>query len=77
ASDVTLVYSDDAHYCVSKTANILAIKNKVITSRNNGEIDLGSLEIFLKENYNKNQAYIFISTIGSTITSSIDNYKEA
>ncbi|AEB28508.1 histidine decarboxylase [Francisella hispaniensis] len=75
--DVTLIYSDYAHYCVSKTANILAIKNKIIASRKNGEIDLELLESFLKENYNKKQAYIFIATIGSTITSSIDNYKEA
>ncbi|APC91769.1 MULTISPECIES: histidine decarboxylase [Francisella] len=75
--DVTLIYSDYAHYCINKTANILGIKNKVIGSRSNGEIDLELLEHFLKENNKKNQAYIFVATIGSTITSSLDKHKEA
>jgi histidine decarboxylase len=62
-------YSEYAHYCVPKFTRLLNLDSKVIKSQANGEMDYQNFEM----NLEKDKAAIVIATLGSTMTSSIDN----
>jgi len=74
--DVILLSSEYSHYCVDKIAKIINIKNYRIASNKKGDINLDEFKKFLDSKlFKKGIAVFFVATIGSTITSSIDDFK--
>ncbi|AFJ44038.1 histidine decarboxylase [Francisella orientalis] len=66
---VKIICNEFSHYAIDKTADILDLELIKIQSNEYGEIDYNALKSNIKSEYN----YIFFATIGSTITSSIDD----
>ena len=72
-----IIASEYTHYCIDKVANILGLSIHRVKSNDDGSIDTIDLENYLKSRDKSNdQAYIFVATAGSTITSSIDDYRQ-
>ena len=69
--DATLLYSQDAHYSIAKSARILRIKTREIESHPDGSIDLMSLRQALAELQGKQ--VILALTCGTTIKGAHDN----
>ncbi len=65
-------FSEYAHYCAAKNARILNLEYKVIKSDEKGEIDYTDFE----KNITPNRDAIIVASLGSTVTSSIDDVKK-
>lgn len=65
-------FSDYAHYCVPKNAAILKLDCRIIKTNEQGEMDYHDLE----KNIATNRDALVVATLGSTVTSSIDNVKK-
>lgn len=70
--DATVLFSDQTHYSVKKNVHILKMKNQIIKSQQNGEIDYKDFENKVK---NK-KSVIVIANIGSTMTGAIDDIQK-
>lgn len=64
-------FSQDTHYSVTKILRILRMKNIMIRSQNNGEIDYEDLEETLK--IKRDTVPIIMANIGTTMTGAVDN----
>lgn len=69
--DATLLYSDDAHYSIAKSARILRIKSRRVDSHPDGSIDLGALRVALHDL--QGQTVIVALTCGTTIKGAHDD----
>lgn len=69
--EIKVIASKYSHYCIDKVANIVDLPCQRLPSLPTGEIDLVKLEAWMAEDAAK--GYVFFATIGSTMTSSIDD----
>ncbi len=67
-------YSQDTHYSVSKNLHFLGMKNIMIRSQNNGEIDYDDLCETLK--IRRDAAPIIFANIGTTMTEARDDLQK-
>ncbi len=65
-------FSEYAHYCAPKNSAILNLECKVIKTNEKGEMDINDFE----ENLDKNRDALIVATLGSTVTSSIDDIRK-
>lgn len=72
-SECVIVASEYSHYCIGKIADIVGLDLIYVSSSKDGSIDNEKLEEALFKN--KHKSIIFFATLGSTITSSIDDIK--
>ncbi|NMH59106.1 histidine decarboxylase [Alteromonas ponticola] len=72
---VVLLSSEYSHYCSEKIANVLGIHHQVVRSHLNGCINIDALKQMVT--LDTDCAYILVATMGSTITSSLDDVAAA
>lgn len=65
-------FSEYAHYCVPKHTAILKLEYKIIKSNEQGEMDINDFEKKLV----MNRDALIVATLGSTITSSVDDIRK-
>ena len=66
---IKIICNNFSHYSIDKVSEILDIELMKISTNSIGEINYHELEYNLDETY----SYIFFATVGSTITSTIDD----
>ena len=69
--DAITYYSEDAHYSVSKNLRLLNMKNIMIRTQENGEMDYDDLSETLR--LHRDSPPIIFITIGTTMTGAVDN----
>ncbi|CAM1333612.1 histidine decarboxylase [Tenacibaculum aestuariivivum] len=67
-------YSESTHYSVKKNLHLLNIKNIVVRSQDNGEMDYDDLEQILM--LRRDKPAIFFLNIGTTMTEAVDKLDE-
>lgn len=65
-----LYYSDDTHYSVRKAARLFRMRDRMVASQANGEIDYGELERALRRG--RRRAAIITVNLGTTLTGAVD-----
>ncbi|SMM99506.1 histidine decarboxylase [uncultured Candidatus Thioglobus sp.] len=69
--EAIVYYSEDSHYSIAKNIHILNLKNQVIKSQKNGEMDYQNLKQVIINN--KPQKVIINANLGTTMKGAIDN----
>lgn len=69
--DPIVYYSESTHYSVKKNLHLLSLKNIVVRSQPNGEMDYNDLESLLK--LHRDKPAIFFLNVGTTMTEAVDN----
>ncbi len=64
-------YSESTHYSVKKNLHLLNLKNIVVRSQPNGEMDYNDLESLLT--LNRDKPAVFFLNIGTTMTEAVDD----
>ncbi len=72
-NECIIIASEYSHYCIGKIADIIGLDLIYVSTNKDGSINNDKLEQVLSENRHK--SIIFFATLGSTITSSIDDIK--
>lgn len=70
----TVYYSESTHYSVKKNLHLLQLKNVVIRSQENGEMDYDDLESVIA--LHRDRPAIFFLNIGTTMTEAVDKVDE-
>jgi len=78
-SDITMMYSDAAHFSLHRAADLLNIKRTLVNTDSVYQMDLADLERKLTENleYYREHGLILVLTIGTVMTGSYDDVKGA
>ncbi len=63
-------FSQDTHYSISKIVKVLGMRNIMIRSQENGEIDYADLEEMIK--IHRDHPAIIVANIGTTVRGAID-----
>ena len=69
--DGIVYYSEDTHYSVSKVLRVLALRNIMIKTQKNGEIDYEDLRETVK--IHRDVPPIMLANIGTTMKGAVDN----
>ncbi len=67
----TAYFSEDTHYSVLKNLRVLNVRNIMIKSQDNGEIDYADLYETIR--INRDTPVIFMANIGTTMKGAVDN----
>lgn len=67
-------FSQDTHYSISKIVKVLGIRNIMIRSQQNGEIDYADLEEMVK--IHRDYPPIIVANIGTTVKGAIDRVEK-
>lgn len=69
--DAVVYYSESTHYSVKKNLHLLNMRNIVVRSQENGEIDYQDLEQILT--IHRDKPAVFFLNIGTTMTEAVDD----
>ncbi len=74
SQDITLVYTEDAHYSMPKAASLLSLDRMVLpVDKKTRTITGESLELFKKEQANGKKYFIIVLNMGTTMFGSVDD----
>ncbi|WP_435264112.1 histidine decarboxylase [Tenacibaculum sp. nBUS_03] len=69
--DAVVYYSESTHYSVKKNLHLLNMRNIVVRSQENGEIDYQDLEQILT--IHRDKPAVFFLNVGTTMTEAVDD----
>ncbi len=69
--DAVVYYSESTHYSVKKNLHLLNMRNIVVRSQENGEIDYEDLEQILT--IHRDKPAVFFLNVGTTMTEAVDD----
>ncbi|SEB68331.1 L-histidine carboxy-lyase (histamine-forming) [Tenacibaculum sp. MAR_2009_124] len=73
-SNAIVYYSESTHYSVKKNLHLLNMRNVVVRSQENGEIDYEDLEQILT--IHRDKPAVFFLNIGTTMTEAVDDLEK-
>ncbi|MEP1032278.1 pyridoxal-dependent decarboxylase [Ekhidna sp.] len=74
SEDISLVYTEDAHYSMPKAASLLSLSNLVLpVDKQNRQISEGAQELFKSAHTDGKKYFIIVLNMGTTMFGSVDN----